>query len=221
MVGKALLLTDQSVCNSKVSITSETTYNNIIKAAARCFSQNGFSETTMDQIAKEAGVSKGALYWHFKSKEELFVKLKEQNIAEVLQTLRKSFASMGTFDSKLAEGSNLYFSSLTPGQRKAARLNMEFWAAAPKISELSTMLNDQYNRLQAFLKFTIEEAVEKGELRRTIDSEALSTILLATLDGLELHWTVLEKDFDWQKIHVAFCDVMLNGLKNREKSEHE
>ncbi len=173
----------------------------------------------MDQIAKEAGVSKGALYWHFKSKEELFIKLKEQNIAKVLQNLKKSFAAAETFDSKLAEGSKLYFSSLTPNQRRAARLNMEFWAAAPKISQLNKMLSDQYNHLQAFLKLVIEEAMEKGELRKEVDTESLSMILLAMLDGLELHWAILEKDFDWQKIHAAVCDIILNGLKSREKGE--
>jgi len=197
----------------------ETTYNSILKAAAKCFSQYGFSETTMDQIAKEARVSKGALYWHFESKEELFIKLKEQNIAEVSQTLRKLFASLETFDSKLAEGSKLYLSSLAEAQRRTARLNMEFWAAAPKISELNKILGNQYYQLQAFLKFIIEEAIEKGELRKGIDSESLSRILLATLDGLELHWAILERDFDWQKIHATLCDVVLNGLKSGEKGE--
>lgn len=199
---------------------SKTTYDKILKASAKCFSRKGFSETTMDEIAIEAGVSKGALYWHFKSKEELFTRLKEQSIAKVLQTLRKSFASLGTFDSKLAEGFKLYFSSLTPNQRRAAKLNMGFWAAAPKISRLKRMLNDQYDELQAFLQSTVEEAIEKGELRKDVDSRSLITILLATLDGLELHWAVLERDFDWQKIRATLCDVMLNGLKNRKRSGH-
>lgn len=198
---------------------SETTYNNILKAATKCFSERGFTETTMDQIAKEAELSKGALYWHFKSKEELFITLKEQNIAKVLQTLKKLFTSKETFESKLAEGFKLYFSSLTQSQRRAARLNMEFWATAPKIFKLNKILNDQYERLHTFLKCTIKDAIEKGELRKEIDSKALTTILLATLDGLELHWAILNNDFDWEKIHATFNDTLLNGLKNRKKGE--
>lgn len=198
---------------------SEITYNSILKAAAKCFAENGFSETTMDQISKEAGVSKGSLYWYFRSKEELFIKLKEKKVAEVLQTLTELFTPVESFELKLAKASRLYFSSLTPRQRKAARLNMQFWVASSKISELNKMLNEQYNKLRAFLKLTIEEAIEKGELRKEIDSELLATILLATLDGLELHWAILEKDFDWQKIHDTFCDAILNGLKTKEKGE--
>jgi AcrR family transcriptional regulator len=214
------LPTDQSVCNHLGELeVSETTYNSIIKAASKCFSQNGFSETTMDQIAEEAGVSKGALYWHFKSKEELFIRLKERNIAEVLRTLQKLFASLKTFDSKLEEASKLYLSSLTAARRKAARLNMEFMVEAPKISKLGKILSDQYNQLKVLLKSTIEEAIEKGELKKEIDSESLSMIMLATLDGLELHWAILEKDFDWAKIRTTFCDTTLNGLKTRDKRE--
>lgn len=198
---------------------SETTHNNILKAASKCFSERGFTETTMDQIAKEAGLSKGALYWHFKSKEELFIALKEQNVANVLQTLNKLFASKGTFDSKLAEAFKLYFSSLTHAQRRAARLNMEFWATAPKITELDRILNDQYEKLHSFLKSTIQEAIEKRELRKGVDPESLTTIFLAILDGLELHWAILEKNFDWKKIQVTFCDILISGLRNRGKDE--
>ena len=44
----------------------------IFKAAIKVFSQNGYNGTTMDDIAKEANVAKGTLYYHFKSKEEIF-----------------------------------------------------------------------------------------------------------------------------------------------------
>jgi AcrR family transcriptional regulator len=198
---------------------SEATYNSILRAAATCFSRKGFSETTMDMVAEEAGTSKGALYWHFKSKEELFTRLKEQNVAKVLQELRSSFTALETFDSKLSEGSRLYFSSLKPSQRGAARLNMEFWAVAPRIPKLSGMLNDQYDQLQAFFRSVVEAAVEKGELRDDLDPELLVTILLATLDGLELHWAILERNFNWQKLHAAFCDIILNGVKAEKKRE--
>jgi AcrR family transcriptional regulator len=198
---------------------SETTFNKILRAAGECFSKDGFDGTTMDVIAKNAGVSKGALYWYFKNKEELFVKLKEQNVTQVLQTLERLFASVGTFDSKLIKSSELYFSPLTPEHRRTARLNMEFWAASPKISGLERVLNEQYKRLQTFLQSAINEAVKKGEIRKDVDPESLSTILLAALDGLELHWTILGRDFDWQKIRTTFCEVILNGLKPQKGVE--
>jgi len=40
------------------------------------------------------------------------------------------------------------------------------------------------------------------------------------IGGLELHWAILGKDFDWQKFHATFCDVMLNGLENIKKGEY-
>jgi len=195
---------------------SEKTYEKILKAAAKRFSVKGFNETTMDEIAKEARVSKGALYWHFESKEALFVKLKEQAITKVVQTLKNTFGSSETFFSKLTKGFQLYLSPLTPEKRRKARLNMEFWTAAPKISGLNKMLSKQYDDLMAFLESTVEEAKAKGEIRKDVDSRLLSAILLATMDGLELHWAILEKDFDWFKITAVLCDVLMNGLKPRQ-----
>jgi AcrR family transcriptional regulator len=195
---------------------TEKIYERILRAAAKCFSQRGFNETTMDEIAKEAGVSKGALYWHFKSKEALFVKLKEQAITKVLQTLKNTFGSSEAFSSKLTKGFQLYFSQLTSEQRRKARLNMEFWTAAPKIVGLNKMLNEQYDNLMTFLETIVEDAKAKGEIRNDVDSRLLSAILLATMDGLELHWAILEKDFDWSKITASLCDILLNGLKPRQ-----
>jgi AcrR family transcriptional regulator len=194
---------------------SETARNNILKAASRCFSKGGFAETTMDQIANEARLSKGALYWYFKSKEELFTTLKAQNIAKVLQRLNELFASKGKFDSKLSEAFKLYSFPLAPDQRRAARLNMEFWATAPKIPRLNKILNDEYEKLHSFLKYIIQEAIEKGELSEKVDPESLTTILLATLDGLELHWAIFGRDFEWQKILAALFNLIINGLESK------
>jgi AcrR family transcriptional regulator len=44
----------------------------IIKAALACFSRKGYTNTTMDDIVAESGLSKGSLYWYFDSKDDLF-----------------------------------------------------------------------------------------------------------------------------------------------------
>ncbi len=194
----------------------EDTKKKILDAAARCFSEGGYAKTTMDKIAEEAGVSKGALYWHFRSKEELFIELKERSIAEVREQFEKLFSQKKSFELKLNEAMALYLSSLVPEKREVARLNAEFLAEAPKIPKLNNMLKDQYKLIQSLLASTIQEAIKRGELRKDIDQNMLSTILLAMLDGLELHWAILELDFDWEKVKASLLDVVMNGLRPRE-----
>ncbi len=194
----------------------ETTKRKILEAAAKCFSEGGYAKTTMDKIAEEAGVSKGALYWHFKSKEELFVELKERSIAKARKQFEKLFAQKKPFDIKLREAIGLYISFLVPENREVARLNAEFLAEAPKIPKLNDMLKDQYEMFRSLIASTIGEAIEKGELRKDIDPEIVSLILLAMLDGLELHWAILELDFDWEKVKENLLDVLMKGMRPRE-----
>ncbi|MEJ2552940.1 MAG: TetR family transcriptional regulator [Gammaproteobacteria bacterium] len=62
----------------KTKTETEQTRLHILAAARRVFAERGVSRTTLAQIAKEAGVTRGAIYWHFKNKPDLFFAMKEQ-----------------------------------------------------------------------------------------------------------------------------------------------
>ena len=62
----------------KTKIDTEQTRTQIIAAARKVFAERGVSRTTFAQIAAEAGVTRGAIYWHFKNKPELFFAVMEQ-----------------------------------------------------------------------------------------------------------------------------------------------
>ena len=68
----------------------EIAKNKIIQAAIKIFSQKGFHKSTMDEIAREVGVSKGTLYTYFKSKEEILKEIWELNNQNILD-LKKTF----------------------------------------------------------------------------------------------------------------------------------
>jgi AcrR family transcriptional regulator len=63
------------------------TRERILKGARRRFALGGFHATGVEQIAREAGVSKGALYWHFKSKQEIYGAILEEEEAEALRAV--------------------------------------------------------------------------------------------------------------------------------------
>jgi AcrR family transcriptional regulator len=59
----------------------------ISRGALRAFAQNGYSETTMDTIAEEAKVAKGTLYYHFKTKEELFLYVNQKGVEMLIDSV--------------------------------------------------------------------------------------------------------------------------------------
>src|SRR5262245_30851834 len=65
-------------------------HDDILSAAERVFARDGFAATTMDAIAGEAGVSKGGLYRHFSSKDDLFLTVAARTAAELDELLRRA-----------------------------------------------------------------------------------------------------------------------------------
>lgn len=79
----------------------EQTKINIADKAKTLFSQKGYSVTSIQDICSAAGCSKGNLYYHFKSKEDLFLYLEEQASTEWLETLEHIFSRCETVTEKL------------------------------------------------------------------------------------------------------------------------
>jgi AcrR family transcriptional regulator len=70
----------------------EETREQVLAAAARVFARNGFHGTSLEAVAEEAGFSRGAVYYNFADKEELFLELLDRRCAERAQDLREVFA---------------------------------------------------------------------------------------------------------------------------------
>ncbi len=155
----------------------------ILAAARKCFIDQGFHPTRMDDIAREADLSKGGVYFHFRSKQEVFDSLVEEEYA----------ASMG-FLRSVVEGE-------IPISDKMARLGeyyLEYFSAAPDaprffvvMGEMALRDNRLANRLlemqTAYIEMVarlIEQGVAEGFLR-PVDSRAVAAILKAILDGVE------------------------------------
>jgi AcrR family transcriptional regulator len=70
----------------------EETREQVLQAAARVFARHGFHATSLEAVAEEAGFSRGAVYYNFADKEELFLELHDRRCAERAQDLREVFA---------------------------------------------------------------------------------------------------------------------------------
>ncbi|UCH57769.1 MAG: helix-turn-helix transcriptional regulator, partial [Candidatus Bathyarchaeota archaeon] len=77
------------------------THNRIMDSAERLFATKGFNGTSMNDIVKESGLSKGAIYGHFESKERLFLSLLERQTVLGIGQLRQMFSPDETAVDKL------------------------------------------------------------------------------------------------------------------------
>lgn len=96
----------------------------LLKAAEGLFMQVGYEGTQVDEIAKASGMSKGALYGHFKSKEELFLAVYEAKVARSLERLRRQVDGAISPEEKLGAFRNFYIDLAK--DRSWALLTLEF-----------------------------------------------------------------------------------------------
>jgi len=168
----------------------EIAKENIIQAAIKIFSQKGYHAATMDEIAKEIGVSKTALYTYFKSKEDILKAIKissNNNIKEFKKSLegRECEEVLEELYSLMLESQDLHLSfetaALSARNEDIKKLNKESYEA--KLDALKTFIRDQQN---------------KGKIRDDLDASVLAQMLTAFNNDVA---TQLLIGIDKEKIH--------------------
>ena len=101
----------------------------LLSAALRVFADRGFAAASMDAVAAEAGYSKGALYWHFSSKEELLLTLLDERVDKPMRERFAVLASAPPERDMTVEASAAFAKQLDT-ERAALLLEREYWSLA-------------------------------------------------------------------------------------------
>lgn len=152
----------------------------ILSAAENCFIRNGFHGTTMQVVAKEAGMSPGNLYRYFPSKNAIVEGLVERDRDEA----RRRFARLdrnASFWEQLAQVGKDYF--VGDAQSKAA-LCIEIWAESTRNPEIDAINRPFEGEIAAQLVEMLDTARARGEVAADIDSAAAAQIILIITNGL-------------------------------------
>jgi len=163
-------------------VQKEQTRALLVDAALRVFGERGYEEATVEDIAAAAGYSKGAYYFHFASKEEIFLELLEQWVDE--QTER-----LGAFDEATPAAAALLETLeafLSYGEREGVwpPLLVEFWAQARRYEAIRRRLGQAHAAWRRLVAQSFQRAADSGLLSSGLDPDAAAGLVLATHDGL-------------------------------------
>lgn len=162
----------------------------ILEAAQICFAEKGFYCTSVDEIVKQANISKGAIYNYFPSKESIFITLMERKTEAFFKELYIEFAHMKTAKEKLKHLIHTGIQDFLSGDCWQ-RVHFEFWMYTMGKSDLQKMMRERYERYSCFFCNIIEEGQLNGEFSSSVDSTNLASIFWAAKDGISLHHMVL------------------------------
>jgi AcrR family transcriptional regulator len=182
----------------------------IYEAAVACFGRQGYHLTTMDDIANEAGLSKGSLYWYFDSKKALFIAL----FREIMDQFELAWEAVATGNNSATE-KVLTMLSLLRGEFKEFAsffgVMMEAWAQTLHDEDVVELLDDFYQPYVRMMTQIIEQGIANNEFRVT-NVEATTLVLLSMFDGVTLAIGMGIFNYDWDELFDAVSELTLRGL---------
>jgi AcrR family transcriptional regulator len=189
------------------------THQNILRTAERLFATKGFNGTSMNEIVKESGVSKGAIYNHFESKERLFLTLIDEQTEIGLEQAGTLFSEDDTYTDKVKKLIHMTFESSVNCPREMCMMQIEFMVTASRLESLQGDMQKRYLAIFDFIVELVEEGKRAGEFRQDLDARSIVTLVYATLDGLGYQYATLGLQFDAESLETVFTELIIKGIQ--------
>jgi AcrR family transcriptional regulator len=190
---------------------SEERRSQIIESAIKVFAREGFAKTRMDDVAAEAGLSKGLLYWYFKSKEEIIIAIADVLFGAELRKLQNLTAEGPTARAWLESFLEVYIEDLRR-LLKVTPIIYEFYALAFRNRAVRRVMQEYLHRFVAILEPLVRRGVDSGEFTPG-DARQITIAIGAVLEGTLLLWA-----YDPEMVHAeeqlrVGMALLLKGLE--------
>ena len=193
--------------------SSEIRRNQILDAATTVFVRQGFQHARMDDIVEESGLSKGTLYWYFKSKEDIINAILRRLFAGALESLASLLEAEGTVSERLVQ----LTSDRVTGMKRMSSLVpiiFEFYAVAVHQQWVKQFIGEYFKHFRGLLEDLIQQGIDRGEFYPVNTAE--TAISLASMyEGLTIHWLMEPETVQWDILSENSIPILLNGLKIR------
>lgn len=197
---------------------AEETRSRILDAAERVFSERGVSRTSLEDVAQAAGVTRGAIYWHFKDKRDLFAAMVDR------VTLPMEAMVAASSDESVADPiASLRASAVSALKRTATDQQVQrvFDVVTHKCEYLGEMagLNNRMSAVQKGCvdraEQAIRNAIRRGQLPASVNPRLAAIGLDSLLYGLISSWLANPAYLPLERQAEAMIDLFLGGLKAR------
>jgi AcrR family transcriptional regulator len=156
----------------------------ILSSALRVFARRGYRQAGVDEIAADAGYSKGALYWHFSGKEELLLALLEERVDAPMRQMVALLESAPP-DQDMSRAAAREFARQLDERREAVLLDREYWTHAIRDPVLRDRYTDRQTELrQSLATALVARARHLGTPTLPMPAEDVARIVMSIIGGL-------------------------------------
>jgi AcrR family transcriptional regulator len=190
------------------------TRERLLDAALESFHTKGYSATTLDDIARQAGITRGAIHWHFGSKAELFNTVIRERYMQAGANFAAILAEGGTPLQLLRQ---ILIKWLTYVEEDSKfRMMLEMLMLKTEVSaELAEGMQEkrQSNRFMiGFFADLIRKGIDSGELRADVNPEIVAIAALGTVNGVTSIWLTDSTVFSLRAAAEETVDIFLQGV---------
>ncbi|WJH37347.1 TetR/AcrR family transcriptional regulator [Paenibacillus sp. CC-CFT747] len=167
----------------------------------QCFADKGYPATTVDDIVRRLGISKGALYNYFASKEEMFTALMEERMERLIVGVKgERYDTIPDAAGKLSLIMRRFQRQALQELRPLLAFYLEFSLQASRREELRQVMLRHEQTAVAFIREVIEEGIRSGEFRPDLDSGEAASLFWALRDGIALQFIGSGEDEQYQAL---------------------
>lgn len=194
----------------------------ILDAAEACFVRSGFHRTTMQDVARAAGMVPGNLYNYFPSKDAIVAGLTERDRAKIAE----DFAELANAPDLMDAFRQLGRRHFIEASREKAIISLEIWAEATHNPEIARLYLAIQNEVRSGIIAVCREAQQRGVVHRDVDIDAMARLVLTLSDGL-MRRKAMDPEFDGNRevenvlslIGALMCgSVVLNSCSSHHSA---
>jgi TetR/AcrR family transcriptional regulator, acrAB operon repressor len=199
----------------KTKEEAQETRQRILDAAEQVFQRQGVSRTSLSHIAVEAGVTRGAIYWHFKNKVDLYDAMIRRVLDPEESRCGSGVLGMGDPLRAIRELAVDFLQRVALDARHQRVFEIA-WHKCEYVDEMAVIRDSHLEcgrRFIALLEAAMQRAQDLGQLSATVSPHQAAVGIMALLDGLVVNWTLESTLFPLADYAPGVVDAYLAGLR--------
>jgi AcrR family transcriptional regulator len=188
----------------------------LMRSAATVAARRGLERASLDEVAKQAGFTKGAVYANFKSKEHLFVAMLDAHFAERLEELDRILSTEADPDAQAREAAAGFIRALDAAP-EWERLFFEFAVYAARKEDFRAELVERYRALRARIAELLARRAERLGIEPVVPPEEVAAMTFAMANGMALE-RMLEPEAVPDGLYPEMMAIFFAGLRARREA---
>lgn len=196
----------------------ESKHQKILQAAIKVFSEKGFYNSRVSEIAKEANVADGTIYLYFKNKDDILISLFEEEFAKIVRDMRAELAREKDALQKIKRFAITHLSIVSHHPHLAEVMGVEVRQSTKFMKEY---VNQPFIEYLNIIRSVVIEGQEKGLLRKDLTPGVMKRALFGALDEMARYWVLsAKKKHSINEAALQISDVFIRGMMSEEAQKN-